>query len=173
MKKLLLILLVIIASFLSGYAFKTAMTNNDPQPMKKVTSIGGIFFKCKDPAKMREWYSTNLGLNTNKYGCVFEWYQGADSTRKGFTQWSPFKETTKYFEPSTKDYMINYRVANMTALVAELRKNAVTIVDTIETTDYGKFVHILDIEGNKLELWEPNDVEYEKMGKQMGSITTK
>jgi predicted enzyme related to lactoylglutathione lyase len=173
MKKTLLILLVIAASFLSGYAFKAAMTNNIPQPTKKVTGIGGIFFKCKDPGKLREWYSTNLGLNTNKYGCVFEWYQGADSTKKGFTQWSPFKETTKYFEPSTKDYMINYRVENMVTLVAELKKNGVTVVDTIQTFEYGKFVHILDLEGNKLELWEPNDVEYEKMGKQIRAQTTK
>ena len=86
---------------------------------------------------------------------------------------SSFNDKTKYFEPSTKDYMINYRVGNMIALVEELRKNGVTIVDTIQTASYGKFVHILDIEGNKLELWEPNDIEYEKLGKQMGSKTTK
>lgn len=116
---------------------------------------------------------TNLGLNTNQYGSVFEWYQGADSTKKGFTQWSPFKETTKYFEPSTKDFMINYRVENLEALVKELKKNNVTIVDTLQAYDYGKFIHILDLEGNNLELWEANDVEYEKMGKQMGSKTTK
>lgn len=141
--------------------------------MKKVTGIGGIFFKCQDPGKMREWYETNLGLSTNQYGSVFEWYQGADSTKKGFTQWSPFNAKTKYFEPSTKDFMINYRVENLEVLVAELKKNNVAILDTIETYDYGKFVHILDAEGNKLELWEPNDIEYEKLGKQMGSKTTK
>ncbi|MBS1573890.1 MAG: VOC family protein [Bacteroidetes bacterium] len=141
--------------------------------MKKVTGLGGIFFKCKDPKKVREWYQANLGLNTNQYGAVFEWRQGVDTTKKGFTQWSPFSEKTKYFEPSTKDFMINYRVDNLTALVDELKKNGVTITDTIETYDYGKFVHILDIEGNKLELWEPNDIVYEKMGIQMGSTTTK
>lgn len=104
---------------------------------------------------------------------IFEWYQGADSTKKGFTNWSPFQENTKYFEPSTKDFMINYRVENLTFLVEELRKNGVNILDSIETYDYGKFVHILDVEGNKIELWEPNDVEYEKLGKQLGSETTK
>ena len=77
---------------------------------------------------------------------MFEWYQGADSTKKGFTQWSPFNEKTKYFEPSTKDYMINYRVENLDALVKELKQNGVTVVDTIESFDYGKFVHILDVE---------------------------
>ncbi|MBN8695265.1 MAG: VOC family protein [Bacteroidetes bacterium] len=146
---------------------------NAETPLKRVTGIGGIFFKCKDPKKVREWYQTHLGLNTNSYGSVFEWYQGADSTKKGFTQWSPFKETTKYFEPSTKDFMINYRVSDLVALVDQLKKEGVTIQDTIETYDYGKFVHILDVEGNKIELWEPNDIEYEKMGKQMNSPTTK
>lgn len=141
--------------------------------MKKVTGIGGIFFKCKDPDKMRAWYKNHLGLKTNEYGSVFEWRQGADSTKKGFTQWNPFTEKTKYFEPSTREFMINYRVENLEALVEELKKEGVTITDQVESYDYGKFVHILDIEGNKIELWEPNDVEYEKLGKQMGAETTK
>ncbi|MBK9221787.1 MAG: VOC family protein [Saprospiraceae bacterium] len=141
--------------------------------MKKVTGIGGIFFKCKDPHKMREWYKTNLGLNTNQYGAVFEWFQGADSTKKGFSQWSPFTEKTKYFEPSTKDFMINYRVENLDDLIEELKKNGVTVTDSIEKVEYGKFVHIMDIEGNKIELWEPNDIEFEKLGEQIGAKTTK
>jgi predicted enzyme related to lactoylglutathione lyase len=141
--------------------------------MKRVTGIGGIFFKCKDPKKLREWYQTHLGLNTNQYGTVFQWYQGADSTKKGFSQWSPFKETTKYFEPSTKEYMINYRVEDLESLVVELKKEGVIITDTLQTVEYGKFVHIMDIEGNKIELWEPNDIVYEKLGIQMGLKTTK
>ena len=80
---------------------------------------------------------------------------GRRQYKKGLTQWNPFAENTKYFEPSSKDFMINYRVENLEALVEELRKDNVTIVDKIETYDYGKFVHILDIEGNKIELWEP------------------
>lgn len=123
--------------------------------MKKVTGIGGIFFKCKDPDKVREWYQKHLGLNTNQYGAVFEWYEGSDSTKKALTTWSPFNETTKYFEPSTKDFMINYRVENLVELVEALKKEGVTIVDSIETYEYGKFVHIIDAEGNKVELWEP------------------
>ena len=174
MKKTILIILVVGVSFASGYACKTMMSQPDkPYEFKKVTGIGGIFFKCKDPKKLKEWYQKNLGLNTNAYGAVFEWYQGADSTKKGFTQWSPFPAKTKYFEPSTKDFMINYRVADLTALVAELKNNGVTICDTIENYDYGKFVHILDLEGNKIELWEPNDIVYENLGKEMGSKTTK
>jgi predicted enzyme related to lactoylglutathione lyase len=125
--------------------------------MKKVTGIGGIFFKCKDPKAVTEWYKNNLGLNTNPYGASFEWYENADSKTKAQIQWTPFKEDTKYFAPSVKEFMINYRVENLEALVEELKKNGVTIVDKIETYDYGKFVHIMDIEGNKIELWEPID----------------
>jgi predicted enzyme related to lactoylglutathione lyase len=125
--------------------------------MKKVTGIGGIFFKCKDPKKMNEWYKTHLGLDAGQYGANFEWRQAEDPTKKGSTQWSLFTETTKYFEPSTKDFMINYRVENLEALVEQLKNEGVTIVDKIEGSDYGKFVHIIDLEGNKIELWEPVD----------------
>jgi predicted enzyme related to lactoylglutathione lyase len=174
MKKTSFIILVIATSFCLGFAFKTIISKevNKQESKKKVTGIGGIFFKCKDPKKMREWYQTHLGLNTNQYGAVFEWRQGADTTKKGFTQWSPFRETTKYFEPSTKEFMINYRVENMDDLLAELRKDGVTITDTIQAAEYGKFVHIVDMEGNKIELWEPNDFEFDKLGKKMGSKTT-
>ena len=174
MKKSIFPLLLVAASFLSGFAFKTVLAGKQHEGnYKKVTGIGGIFFKCKDPKKMREWYKTHLGLQTNAYGAVFEWRQGADTTKKGFTQWSPFAETTKYFAPSTKDFMINYRVQDIAALVADLKLQGVTVTDSIETYDYGKFVHILDMEGNKIELWEPNDKEYERLGLQMGSQTTK
>ena len=175
LKKITLIGLALTTSFCFGFAFKSIITKNvtDNTTMKRVTSIGGIFFKCKEPKKMREWYQTHLGLNTNQYGAVFEWRQATDSTKKGFSQWSLFKETTKYFEPSVKDFMINYRVENLEALVEALKKEGVTITDTLETYDYGKFVHIMDIEGNKIELWEPNDIEYEKLGVQMNSKTTK
>ena len=122
--------------------------------MKKVTGIGGILFKCKDPKKMTAWYEKNLGLTTNPYGATFEWYEAADNTKKGQTQWTPFSETSKYFETP---FMINYRVDNLEALVEELKENGVTIVDAIETVDFGKFVHILDAEGNKVQLWEPID----------------
>ena len=128
--------------------------------MKKVTGIGGIFFKCKDPNAINEWYKTHLGFDTGPYGTSFEWRPidaAPGGAEKGLTQRNPFAENTKYFEPSTKDFMINYRVENLEVLVEELRKENVTIVDKIETYDYGKFVHVLDIEGNKIQLWEPKD----------------
>lgn len=162
-----IILIAIAASFCCGFALKSILPN-DTKELKKATGIGGIFFKCKDPVKLKEWYKKNLGLNTDKYGTVFAWYQGADNTKKGFTQWSPFNEKTKYFLPSTKEFMINYRVANMDALLVELKKEGVTICDSIEKVDYGKFLHILDLEGNKIELWEPYDEEY---GKIEGAVT--
>ncbi len=175
MKKKLLMTLVLVATFALGFAFKSILTTitTDEPTLKKATGIGGIFFKCKDPRKMREWYKTHLGLNINQYGAVFEWRQGADTSKKGFTQWSPFTDKTKYFEPSTKDFMINYRVENLEALLDQFRKDSVTIVDKVETAEYGKFVHVMDIEGNKLELWEPNDIEFEKLGQQIGAKTTK
>lgn len=129
----------------------------------KVTGIGGIFFKSENPGKMKEWYKTHLGLDTDQWGTNFEWRVSSDSSKKGFTQWSPFSVSTNYFEPSSKDFMINYRVINLVRLVDELKDSGVTVLDTIEVYEYGKFVHILDLEGNKVELWEPNDIEYEKL----------
>ena len=127
--------------------------------MKKVTGIGGVFFKSQDPAKLKDWYKTHLGLNTDEYGVRFVWGDLEGKTKKGVTQWSLFKETTNYFEPSKSSFMINYRVDNLEALVEELKKQGVTIVDSIETYDFGKFIHIMDAEGNKIELWEPKDPE--------------
>lgn len=175
MKKITLIITALAAAFCFGFAFKSIITYNFDEniKMKRVTSIGGIFFKCKDPVKMNEWYQTHLGLNTNQYGTAFEWRQADDPTKKGYLQWSPFAEKTNYFEPSTKEFMINYRVENLEALVEELKKEGVTVTDTIAAFDFGKFVHIMDIEGNKIELWEPNDIEYEKLVIQEGSKTTK
>jgi len=170
MKKKILITLAFVATFGLGFGFKSVISlpMTDQPASRRVTGIGGVFFKCKNPRTMREWYKIHLGLNTDKYGTTFEWRQAGDSTKKGYTQWSPFAETTKYFEPSNKDFMINYRVENMTTLVEQLKKEGVTIVDKIETYDYGKFVHILDAEGNKIELWEPYDTQYGKIG---GGIT--
>ena len=127
--------------------------------MKKVTGMGGIFFKCKDPIAVKEWYNTHLGLEAGPYGASFEWRQLDAPEKKGLTQWNVNTEAAKMYEPSAKDFMINYRVDNLVALVAELKTEGVTIVDEIEDSDYGKFVHIIDLEGNKVQLWEPKDGE--------------
>ncbi|MBL4752051.1 MAG: VOC family protein [Flavobacteriales bacterium] len=130
---------------------------------KKVTGVGGIFFKCKDPEQMRNWYKANLGLVTNEYGALFEFRSTDEPEDKGYLQWSPFEEKTKYFEPLKKEFMINYRVENIEALVDELKEAGVEIVDSIEAFEYGKFVHIMDPEGNKIELWEPVDKVFTDM----------
>ena len=137
------------------------MNMDDGKP--RVTGVGGIFFKSENPEEAKAWYEENLGLNTDQWGTNFEWFQGRDATKKGFTQWSPLSPRTKHLEPSKKDFMINYRVVHLEKLLEQLKQKGVTIVDEIETYEYGKFVHILDNEGNKIELWEPNDVEYEKL----------
>ena len=125
--------------------------------MAKVTGLGGIFFKCDDPKKMNEWYTKNLGLPGADYGALFEWRHLDDPEKKGSTVWSPKKRDTKYFEPSEKDFMINYRVEGIEVLVEQLKQAGVTVLDEIAAYDYGKFVHILDPEGNKIELWEAVD----------------
>ncbi|RAI83714.1 VOC family protein [Algoriphagus yeomjeoni] len=130
---------------------------------KRVTGIGGIFFKVKDPAKTKDWYQTHLGLNTDAYGTTFKWRQFENSNKKGFTQWSPMKDDTQYFKPSEMEFMVNYRVENLVDLVQELKAEGVTILDEIDDTEYGKFVHILDPDGHSIELWEPIDEVYDEM----------
>ena len=92
---------------------------------KKVTGIGGIFFKCKDPEKMKEWYSKNLGFKTDEYGTMFMSRNIDKPDQKEYLQWSPFSDTTNYFEPSQKEFMINYCVENLEALLEELKKEGV------------------------------------------------
>jgi predicted enzyme related to lactoylglutathione lyase len=132
--------------------------------LKRVTSIGGIFFRTKDPKAIREWYGKHLGLNIDdQYGTSFEWRHAEAPEKKGYTVWSPFKETTDYFGPNGKDFMINYRVENLEKLLEVLKSEGVEVAGDIQTFEYGKFGWIMDPEGNKIELWEPVDEEYDKM----------
>jgi predicted enzyme related to lactoylglutathione lyase len=130
----------------------------------RVTGIGGIFFRTDNPAETKEWYGKHLGLAIDEYGSPFETRNANRPEEINYLMWSPFKKNTSYFAPSEKEFMINYRVQNIEGLVANLREAGVTIVDTIETYEYGKFVHIMDPFGNKLELWEPVDSELTKLG---------
>jgi catechol 2,3-dioxygenase-like lactoylglutathione lyase family enzyme len=152
-----LFVLGLLTSFCLGFAFRTVVKEHKSTTanVKKVTGIGGIFFKCKDPKQLKEWYKTHLGLDAGQYGANFEWRESSDPEKKGSTQWTPFSETSKYFDPSTKDFMIDYRVDSLGALLEQLKAEGVTILDKVEDAGYGKFVHILDGEGNKVELWEP------------------
>jgi predicted enzyme related to lactoylglutathione lyase len=123
----------------------------------RVTGIGGIFFCSDNPQKTRDWYSQNLGLQTTEYGSTFEFRNANRPDEINYLQWSPFKTGTTYLAPSPKEFMINYRVQNIEGLVRNLRASGTVILDSIETYDYGKFVHILDPDSNKIELWEPID----------------
>jgi predicted enzyme related to lactoylglutathione lyase len=145
----------------------TDKINTDTTP--RVTGIGGIFFYSDEPTKTKEWYSKNLGLETNEYGSTFEFRNASRPDEINYLQWSTFKKGDKYFSPSKKEFMINYRVQNIEGLVNKLRENGVTILDDIDAYDYGKFIHILDPEGNKIELWEPVDSVFTAMG----GVTTK
>ena len=130
---------------------------------KKVTGIGGIFFRYNNPEEMKDQYSKNLGLVKDEYGSVFEFRKSDEPKQKAYAVWSPFPKDMDYFNPSEKEFRVNYRVENIKELVMELKANKVNIIDEIETFEYGKFVHILDPEGNKIELWEPIDEVFTKI----------
>ena len=119
----------------------------------RVTGIGGVFFKSSNPAALKQWYSKHLGLELNGDGALLKWKTLDD--KPGCTQWAVFKAETSYFAPSKASFMINYRVDHLEALIPVLKSEGVTVVDKMEVYSYGRFVHILDPDGNKLELWEP------------------
>ena len=124
--------------------------------MKRVTGIGGIFFKAEDPKKLKSWYAKHLGFNEQEHGATFSWREvNTDSPTPASTEWSPFKNDTTYFAPSEKPFMFNYRVHDLVALLKVLKEEGVTIVGEMQEYPYGKFGWIMDPEGNKIELWEP------------------
>jgi predicted enzyme related to lactoylglutathione lyase len=124
--------------------------------MKKVTGIGGIFFKSKDPKALKQWYADRLGFVIAEHGSVtFNWKKTDAPEKEGTTVWSPFKESTEYFQPSQKDFMFNYIVEDLKSLMEELKKEGVEVAGEMQEFEYGKFAWILDPEGNKIELWEP------------------
>ena len=129
-------------------------STNDTTP--KVTGIGGIFFYSDNLQETKEWYTKNLGIEINDWGSSsFESRNVNKPDEINSLQWKPFKKGDEYFSPSKKDFMINYQVQNIEGLVNKLKENGVTILDSITAYDFGKFVHIIDPEGNKIELWEP------------------
>lgn len=123
----------------------------------RVTGIGGIFLKAENPKNLNAWYADQLGLQLSEYGSTFEFRNAQDSSQINYLQWGIFPKKTNYFDPSEKEFMINYRVHRLEALLEKLRAAGVTVIDSVEEYEYGKFVHIMDPEGNKIELWEPVD----------------
>lgn len=126
--------------------------------MKRVIGLGGVFFKAKDPDLLRAWYQKHLGLEFDEYGsALFVCPDGEDERAVAQTVWSLFPSDTKYFDPSTAPFMINYRVENLVALLELLRSEGVTVDERTEEYDYGKFGWVMDPEGNRIELWEPGN----------------
>lgn len=122
--------------------------------MKRVTGIGGIFFKSSDPKRLGAWYRDHLGLDVSDWGgAVFSW--GGPESEPGMTIWSPFAQDTDKMAPSTASFMINFRVADLDALLAALRAEGCNVLDKTESSDFGKFGWVIDPDGNKIELWEP------------------
>jgi lactoylglutathione lyase len=127
---------------------------------KRVTGIGGIFFKANDPTKLGEWYAKHLDLELEPDSptSTFRWRQAEDPTRSGATVWGLFPRNTDYFGADDTQFMVNYRVDNLDALLASLRQEGVEILREAQDTPYGRFAAIKDPEGNGIELWEaPED----------------
>ena len=129
--------------------------------MKHITGIGGIFFKANDPKALGEWYRKHLGLEVEEYGGVtFRESAGAGDLppRQAYTVWSPFSADTDYFAPSEKPFMINFRVANLDLLLAQLRREGVSVDEKTDKSEFGYFGWAMDPEGNRIELWEPPEI---------------
>lgn len=131
--------------------------------MKHVTGIGGIFFRANDPEKLGEWYRKHLGLELEEFGGVTfrQTETPADKSpkREAYTVWSPFPADTGYFAPSNKEFMINFRVVDLDALLKELRAQGVEVDERAEKSEFGYFAWAMDPEGNRIELWEPPEIQ--------------
>lgn len=122
--------------------------------MKRVTGIGGIFFKAKDPVALGAWYRDHLGLEVGDWGgAIFSW--GGDGSEEGITIWNTFKQDTTYLDPGTASFMLNFRVADLDALLTALKQEGCNVVGGTDESEHGKFGWVIDPEGNKVELWEP------------------
>jgi len=131
-------------------------SNSSVDTIPKVVGVGGIFFYSNNPEESNEWYSKNLGFEINDWGSSSFDFRNIDNAGEvNSLQWKAFKNGDEYFSPSKKEFMVNYQVQNIEGLVAKLKSNGVNVLDSIATYDYGKFVHLLDNEGRKIELWEP------------------
>ena len=124
--------------------------------MTRVTGIGGIFFKARDPEKLREWYREHLGIALEEWGgAIFRWQTPERPEPDGMTVWNIFPATTKYFDPSPSPFMVNFRVDDLDALLANLRAEGCAVDEKVERSELGNFGWVMDPEGNRVELWQP------------------
>jgi predicted enzyme related to lactoylglutathione lyase len=123
--------------------------------MKRVTGIGGVFFKAKEPKVLQAWYKKHLGIDVQDWGgAAFDWSDEDGKPTGGTTAWSIFAEGDA-FAPSTAPFMVNYRVADLRGLLRALKEEGCNVLDKLDESDFGKFGWVIDPEGNKVELWEP------------------
>ena len=127
----------------------------------RVHGVGGVFFRCEDPAATRDWYERHLGVRSDEYGSAFVWRRESNPDQRGFLQWSPFGADTDYFGDAGQQFMINYRVDDLDGLLESLRDAGVEVVTEIEEFEFGRFVHVVDNDGRRVELWEPVDEVYD------------
>ena len=124
--------------------------------MKRVTGIGGIFLKAKDAPALRDWYKRHLGIDVQVWGgAAFDWTDSEGKPTGGTTAWSVIPEDSDQFAPGKASFMVNYRVDQLHELVAALKAEGCNVLDKIDESEYGKFAWVIDLEGNKVELWEP------------------
>ncbi len=135
--------------------------SEDKKP--RARAIGGVFFRSANPEETRNWYARHLGLAIDAYGTNFAWRHKDEPDKAGYSQWSPFEADTDYFGDREQQFMINYRVENLDLLLEQFRKDGVEIVGDMQVEAFGRFVHIIDNDGRRVELWEPIDAEYEKI----------
>jgi predicted enzyme related to lactoylglutathione lyase len=151
---------VIAAAFLAGtvtgrVATQAQTTGLSQLPEERVTGIGGVFFKAKDPRGLTQWYRDHLGVDFRGTRPAFEWRERDDPTQIATTTWTIFPETTRYFSPGTASFMLNYRVRNLDRMIAQLRAHGVSVDPRITEEEAGRFTWVVDPEGNRIELWEP------------------
>jgi predicted enzyme related to lactoylglutathione lyase len=124
--------------------------------MDRVTGIGGVFFKARDPKALQEWYKRHLGIDVQAWGgTAFNWTDAEGKPTGGMTVWCISPSDSENFEPSTAPFMVNYRVADVRALLEVLREEGCNVLDKFDDSEFGKFGWVIDPEGNKIELWEP------------------
>ncbi len=133
---------------------------SDDKTRGRVTGVGGVFFRSPDPAATREWYAEHLGLGTDDYGTNFRWRSHSDPESVGHTQWSPFDQDTDYFGDSAQQAMVNYRVDDLDAILERLQASGVALAGEMQVEPFGRFQHVIDGDGRRIELWEPVDQEY-------------
>jgi catechol 2,3-dioxygenase-like lactoylglutathione lyase family enzyme len=152
-----LIAAVFVVGFVGGLSVAAQKQESPGLPAERVTGIGGVFFKARDPKALSVWYREKLGVAVRDGALFspFEWREREDPARVGTTVWSLFRSDSKYFAPSQATFMINYRVRDLDRMLAQLRALGVGVESKVSEESNGKFAWVVDPEGNKIELWEP------------------